>query len=44
MLFLGWQGIYTFLFVCIAVFLMIIFFAKRLNNTMSENETNFVAH
>jgi len=31
MFFLGWQGVYTFVALCIFVCLLIYFFAKQLN-------------
>ncbi len=44
MLFLGWQGIYTFLGVCLFVTLMILYFATRLNRKLSESKTVLFTH
>ncbi len=44
MLFLGWQGIYTFLAVCAVVFVVILYFAKRLNREPMDTEATLIAH
>ncbi len=40
MLFLGWQGIYTFLLVLTIVCLLIIIFAKKLNYSSAKKDFN----
>jgi len=44
MLFLGWQGIYTFVGVCLVVGLVIMYFSNRLNQKLSESETALFNH
>ena len=44
MLFIGWQGIYTFVSVSVIVVLMIVYFANKLNQELIVNESDFLFH
>jgi len=44
MLFIGWQGIYTFVSVSLVVVLMIVYFANKLNQELIVNESDLLFH